>query len=113
MRLAESEVAELRRLDAEATPGPWDSVQGGDGVEEPRHFVCVMRATGTAADFDENNSALIAATRNALPRLLDEREALLCELAEAVRLVRASAYHVDLNDVSAARRLLDRHPEKP
>lgn len=61
------QIAELRRLDAEATPRPW-GYGSGDLVA---HNGCYL--------IDADASVLVAA-RNALPRLLDEREALLTAL---------------------------------
>lgn len=71
-------IAELRRLEAEATPGPW-SVD--------RHFVVGPRLdtddqshgmiNGVADIYGPNRSkdaALIVAMRNALPEMLDRKE---------------------------------------
>lgn len=62
--LTPEEIAELRRLDAEATPGPWVDAGG------------VKSYFGGAGPGSQADTALIAATRNALPRLLDAAEAL-------------------------------------
>lgn len=73
--------AELRRLLAEATPGPWEGyttaccadagwVDGPHGPVCPVHIAPKMTHTLNAED-----AALIAAMRNALPALLREAEA--------------------------------------
>jgi len=73
--------AELRRLLAEATPGPWEGyttaccadagwVDGPHGPVCPVHIAPKMTHTLNAED-----AALIAAMRNALPALLTEAEA--------------------------------------
>jgi len=75
---------ELKRLDAEATPGPWrDTDYGvervgvyGEIVEDPR--------------MGEPDRALIAAARNALPALLAVAEA-----AEAIHVNHRDYGHVD------------------
>jgi len=65
-RLTDEEIAELERLERKATAGPWlDTgryVSGGDGgqiVVNDKHI-------------DSVDQALIAAARNALPKLLAE-----------------------------------------
>ena len=73
----------LRRLLAEATPGPWK--QEGVRVSAPNVLsVCMCNASGQDP---LANSTLIAAAVNALPDLLAERE----RLREALRLILASA----------------------
>ncbi len=85
--LTASELAELRRLEAAATPGEWEfQVSNDDGL---RRFgtplgVPVARAFHSRdllADIaiDDQDAALIVAARNALPRLLAQVEALTAE----------------------------------
>lgn len=101
------ERAELARMEAEATPGPWvqwvDSphvYRGPVDVNEPGYLrggkgrICEADATESALYEDgyedaaeeqaERDAALIAASRNALPRLLADLETALAMLA-AVR----------------------------
>ena len=71
-------LAEMRALDAKATPGPWDTEGGkhGASVRSSRTRRYVAKTTGLAipkAECDAN-ADLIAALRNALPRLLRELE---------------------------------------
>lgn len=58
-------IAELRRLEAEATPGPWDV----SGLTVYDTCMDSVASTHSAAD-----AALIAAMRNALPELLKALE---------------------------------------
>lgn len=74
--LTPEELAELRRLDAEATPGPWRKYGGSfdhpiiaaSSVELP---TVDLGTIGSKADAN-----YVVATRNALPRLLAEIERL-------------------------------------
>ena len=95
------DTAELRRLCAEATPGPWlycplphddwGTVRVSVGDMMP--FVAIGRSGGVAADLDQHrrdgtdpygaNARFIAAARAALPQLLDEVERLKAEVARA------------------------------
>lgn len=81
--LTPEEIAELRRLASEATPGPWRAIlpdeedasvvldDDGPGVAE------IARMGQAGAEFyDHKNASLIVAARNALPRLLNEIERL-------------------------------------
>lgn len=61
-----TDIAELRRLDQEATPGPWDV----SGLTVYDTCMDSVASTHSAAD-----AALIVATRNALPELLAKAEA--------------------------------------
>lgn len=88
MSLREAQIAELRALDAAAKQPPW-SVEGGyvfpgkpDEVEGEAIWIF-----GTNECGHPPTAALIVAMRNALPSLLDEREAMLRELKELMRLV--------------------------
>ena len=61
---ADPRIARLRRLDAEATPGPWTLNSGG-----------YVRTPGGA--FNEHDGALIAAMRNAWPAMVTLVEGVL------------------------------------
>lgn len=65
-------IEELRGLDAKATPGPWEA------------RACSVVTPRSGFDIDgiprPEEADLIAAARNALGRLLDEREALLAAI---------------------------------
>ena len=77
-------IPELRRLLAEATPGPWNDtgIKRDDGLlgwvitGDDGNDVCQ-----TIETYKTTNASLIAAAVNALPALLDERE----RLREALR----------------------------
>jgi hypothetical protein len=77
-------IAELRRLCAAATPGPWE-------VWEGKYAVCVFRGSASpgiglsVAPENRADAALIAAVRMALPELLDEVDTLNTALDEATR----------------------------
>lgn len=82
-QITDDEIATLKRLERAATPGPWETapmettdnfnVISPDGYDDP-WYIC--QCDSFAADASsENNAALIAAARNALPKLLAEREA--------------------------------------
>jgi hypothetical protein len=88
-----TELAELRRLLAEATPGPWEAFDedGKAGVAAPavtKQFIegpsCYADIAALEDWFDSSrsrevtlaNAALIVAAVNALPGLLDEVERL-------------------------------------
>jgi len=74
-------IAELTRLDAAATPGPWNNCSCGK-CGQVTGTDCAIAETFMAGRFDyegvpcpvgeqrDANAALIAAMRNALPRLL-------------------------------------------
>lgn len=79
-------IARLRALEAEATPGPWTFSEWEDGVvtvdrvhDDGLDPVAIMAAGTTDSD-----AALTAASRNALPALLD--------VAEAARAFRDGTY---------------------
>jgi hypothetical protein len=79
--LTNEEIAELRRLERAATPGPWETKGPGDGWGDHVGIVRVpdhkdRRAVIHAWGLDEwaKDAAFIAAARNALPRLLDLAE---------------------------------------
>jgi hypothetical protein len=83
--VTKEQIAELRMLDAEATPVPWTAIMeplgpiGGRRIESPHDDYTVF-ATYDDSQLEGASPAdvpLAAAARNALPRLLDEREALL------------------------------------
>ena len=65
-------IAELRRIEQAGTPGEWDAI--GNMLYVGRVVVPML---GMVSDV-----ALIAATRNALPELLDEIERLNARLKE-------------------------------
>ena len=75
-------IEELKRLHAEATPGPWVSRDGVTNIFGPqRRMVALASAYGTNVNEDrcaaENaaNAALILALRNALPAIITLLEA--------------------------------------
>jgi DNA repair exonuclease SbcCD ATPase subunit len=70
-------LAELRRLEKAATPGPWTDEESR--VHVPKGDVATCDDVNHIAD-SEANAALIAAARNALPALLDHIETLTAEL---------------------------------
>lgn len=77
------DTAELRRLLAEATPGPWRTEVGGQVWSwvrpNGRRFVATTRYRTHPEDAP--NAALIVAAVNALPGLLDRIEELEAENA--------------------------------
>src|SRR5690554_980741 len=84
---------ELRRLYEAALPGAW--VADGDCVlsrdsNESAAVVADCQAAGPAVD--DANAALIAAARNALPRLLDNIDALEERNERMLRLLAGFAY---------------------
>jgi hypothetical protein len=90
--LTDKEIAELRRLEQEATPAPWlweegfrqivalaDDPEGRDGEdwdEEAGRFRAkrIVQTDGGCYGPREKDRALIVTTRNTLARLLDEVE---------------------------------------
>ena len=75
-------IEELKRLHAEATPGPWVSREGVTNIFGPqRRMVAIASAYSTNVNEDrcaaENaaNAALILALRNALPAIIAQLEA--------------------------------------
>jgi hypothetical protein len=83
-------IARLRRLEAEATPGPWS-------IEEDWALILNDATETRIATFQPNtgrDAALIATMRNALPDLLDRLERLE-RVAEAVRDARRNANDPD------------------
>ncbi len=58
-------VSKLRRLEHDATPGPWNIY--GDSIEDAKKIPLV---TVTKEHFDDNNAEFITELRNAVPRLL-------------------------------------------
>jgi len=75
-------IEELKRLHAEATPGPWVSRDGVTNIFGPqRRMVALASAYSTNVNEDrcaaENaaNAALILALRNALPAIIARLEA--------------------------------------
>lgn len=71
--MTNEQIAKLRRLDAAATPAPWEA--RACSVVTPRDGFDIDGAPRP------EEADLIAAARNALTRLLDEREALVEALA--------------------------------
>jgi len=69
---------ELRRLADEATPGPWPLFSGGEYVGGVGILVAPDDGGVSPA-----NAAFIAASRQAIPDLLDENDALRAELRTA------------------------------
>jgi hypothetical protein len=72
-------LAELRRLHETATPGPWYHDENEDFVYTRDEFGDADGEIRCDTDCDEADAAFIAATRNALPDLLDEIERLRAE----------------------------------
>ncbi len=64
-KLSRSIITKLRRLDHDATPGPWTIY--GDNIEDAEKIPLV---TLTKEHFDDKNAELITELRNAMPRLL-------------------------------------------
>lgn len=81
--LTDEEIAELRKLDAAATPAPW--VSAGTTVFGGKRGDVAINGTGYEGEFLGDDPLFLAAARNALPRLLDELE-------------RRRAEHPDPND---------------
>lgn len=94
--ITDEELAELRELEAKATPGEWEvhevtdydevisrgmMVKGGRGINRGEEFEL----------FGEDDAALIVALRNALPSLLARIEQLERENKELRSLVERSA----------------------
>jgi hypothetical protein len=92
--MTDEELAELRALEAAATPGPWaDDASGHYGVR-PRIYgdgyliAEVGNAQPALGDFWDADAKFIVAARNALPRLLamlDAERAEVARLREAAR----------------------------
>ena len=77
-------IAELERLLAEATPGPWSSEISGDGMYLNAGRIGLM--AGIHAKERPDDAALCAAAVNALPALIAERERLR-GIEEALRYI--------------------------
>lgn len=118
--------ADLRALLAAATPGP-RSVSGKDPLHGDRSYLVVDGDQGVAFDGRhhlatmwggggvpaQTNAALIVAAVNALPGLLDERDRLLADLAEACRII-ADLVEYDTDPVvEEARAFLAKHEGAP
>lgn len=84
-KITPEKIAELRKLDQEATGAPWTAEGSGginmsglrDGYRVMHGPVCVCRTAvgaGPGPEQKRDDFALIAAARNALPDLLDEIE---------------------------------------
>ncbi|MGI9491089.1 MAG: hypothetical protein ACR2QF_01545 [Geminicoccaceae bacterium] len=58
-------ISKLRRLEHDATPGPWNVY--GNSIEDAKKIPLV---TLTKENFDDKNAELITELRNAVPRLL-------------------------------------------
>lgn len=98
--MTDAEIAELRALDAAATPGPWSAMRAIDErfyrdwsrSAPPNGRGYIHQTTPTLSDEDQfaryEDAAFIAAARNALPRLLamlDAERAEVARLREAAR----------------------------
>jgi hypothetical protein len=105
-------IAELRRLMAEATPGPWRfRASFRDCVVHPANDGRTIAQATACFDNDRANAALIAAAVNALPALLDavEREAKMRAYVTQALLELTPESHVEpVNEahVGVANRLL-------
>jgi len=92
--MTNEQIAELRRLEANAAPAPWvvgdeweitfyakpeNDYQRERSVGKPGYPEAVVQGGEQRGDpaVSDEDAAFIAAARNALPRLLDEREALI------------------------------------
>lgn len=74
-------ISELRRLEAEATPGPWEITPCWDILGNTDHgngMVCQITPDVPYTEA-EANAALIVAIRNTLPELLDQLEKAIFE----------------------------------
>lgn len=92
MTITPEEIARLRALEAKATPGPWKALNQSYRMRVYEVFaggknVCTA-STCCEDGMDEKDCNLIASSRNALPRLLDEVERLRADLREALALLR-------------------------
>lgn len=80
--MTESELAELRALEAAATPGPWTDDARGHWGDMPRIYgdgfliAVVGNAQPERGDRWDDDARFIRASRNAVPRLLATVEAL-------------------------------------
>jgi hypothetical protein len=109
--LTDDDLAELERLHAKATPGPWE-VDTCDDPDELRddgwYFIWSDHGQVTTHWHSRNsrtNHQLIAATRNALPALLAEVRRLRLALQESddAKWLLLSAATEALNRLAAAR----------
>ena len=64
-KLSRQVVSKIRRLEHDATPGPWAIY--GDSIEDAKK---IPLATLTRDHFDDRNAEFITELRNAVPRLL-------------------------------------------
>lgn len=71
------EIEELRKLEAAATPAPWERLDDNDPYVVERREEGGNVAKCFSYQNGEANADATAAARNALPRLLAEREALV------------------------------------
>lgn len=91
-QITPEELAELRELCEKATPGPWEvdrvactHVQSGRrGVASTGGYSTNLEDWEKVKDENEDNAKLIAASRTALPRLLDEVERLRKVVDQAI-----------------------------
>lgn len=87
--MTEADLAELRALEAAATPGPWTDDAAGYWADMPRIYgdgfliAVVGNAQPERGDHWDADAKFIAAARNAVPRLLAMIDA---ERAESARL---------------------------
>lgn len=109
--LTEDEVRELRRLEAAAVRAPWFS--DDNYVNAKRREVsiaCCFVTPSSKRDVDirlldgRAHAALVAAARNALPRLLDERDELRAVVAWLVRLSTTKSAVSEWDDLYARAR---------
>lgn len=90
-------IKDLRKMLAEATPGPW---KNNDGCV---HFTDSRYGYDVAECDDDDDAALIAATVNALPALLDAAEAWRDYLS-AQRTIEESGHMDNYTDAARARK---------
>jgi len=116
-RISDAEAAELARLAAEATEGPWVVDQDGSigapmaglvcgeaGHPRPDCSECGTRVCHTSVMPGEPDAAFIAAARTAVPRLLADRERLTGEASRVpVLLADKAALMGDVDRLTAER----------
>jgi hypothetical protein len=102
-----TDIKELRRLLAEASPGPWDTNTSGE--EEFDDLFDHIRIDGLAWQLGtEEDARLIAAAVNALPELLDEVERLRGAKARRLAGEKPSTAQMNRYELKQAQARIDR-----